>query len=64
MAGQAACCSRDELRSKIKSVEMNKNTAGSSAPKMSLKVRPLSVLRCHCTVGVGTPVAEAVNVAT
>ena len=37
MAGQAACCSRDEVRSKIKGVEQNKNTAGSSAPKMSLK---------------------------
>lgn len=37
MAGQAALLSREEVRSTIKSVECNKNTAGSSAPKMSGK---------------------------
>ena len=29
------------------------------APGMSLKVLPLSVLTCHCTVGVGEPLAAA-----
>src|SRR5271166_4710107 len=33
------------------------------APVMSLKVEPLSVLTCHCTVGVGLPLAAAVKVA-
>jgi hypothetical protein len=37
MAGQAALCSRDEVRSKIKAVEKNANTSGSKAPKMSGK---------------------------
>lgn len=37
MAGQSATMSRDEVRSKIKSVECNANTNGSKAPKMSLK---------------------------
>ena len=30
---------------------------------MSLKVAPPSVLTCHCTVGVGLPLAAAVKVA-
>ena len=33
------------------------------APAMSLKVEPPSVLTCHCTVGVGLPLAAAVKVA-
>ena len=33
------------------------------APGMSLKVEPPSVLTCHCTVGVGLPLAAAVKVA-
>ena len=33
------------------------------APEMLLKVTPPSVLPCHCTVGVGEPVAAAVKVA-
>ena len=33
------------------------------APAMSLKVVPPSVLTCHCTVGVGLPLAAAVKVA-
>ena len=31
------------------------------APLMALQVRPPSVLTCHCTVGVGLPLAAAVN---
>jgi hypothetical protein len=33
------------------------------APMMLLNVAPPSVLTCHCTVGVGEPVAAAVKVA-
>ena len=33
------------------------------APEMLLKVEPPSVLTCHCTVGVGLPLAAAVKVA-
>ena len=33
------------------------------APATLLKVAPPSVENCHCTVGVGVPVAAAVNVA-
>ena len=33
------------------------------APERLLKVAPPSVLTCHCTVGVGEPVAAAVKVA-
>src|SRR5213594_3307793 len=33
------------------------------APEMLPKVMPPSVLTCHCTVGVGEPVAAAVKVA-
>ena len=33
------------------------------APLMLLNVDPPSVLTCHCTVGVGLPLAAAVNVA-
>jgi hypothetical protein len=33
------------------------------APETLLNVTPPSVLTCHCTVGVGEPVAEAVKVA-
>jgi len=33
------------------------------APGRMLKVAPLFVLTCHCTVGVGEPVAAAVKVA-
>src|SRR5213594_3519011 len=33
------------------------------APERLLKVTPPSVLTCHCTVGVGEPVAAAVKVA-
>jgi hypothetical protein len=33
------------------------------APGMSLKVPPPFVLTCHCTVGLGVPLAAAVNVA-
>jgi hypothetical protein len=33
------------------------------APDTLLNVTPPSVLTCHCTVGVGLPVAAAVNVA-
>ena len=33
------------------------------APAMSLNVEPPSVLTCHCTVGVGLPLAAAVKVA-
>lgn len=36
MAGQAASMSREEVRSKIKSVECNKGSM-SKAPKMSMK---------------------------
>ena len=36
---------------------------GEVAPGMSLKVLPPSVLTCHCTVGVGLPLAAAVKVA-
>ena len=32
------------------------------APLMSVKVTPPSVLTCHCTVGVGVPLAAAVKV--
>ena len=32
------------------------------APVMSAKVTPPSVLTCHCTVGVGVPLAAAVKV--
>jgi len=39
MAGQAACESRDTVRSKIKSVEKNANIKGSSMPKMSGKTK-------------------------
>ena len=31
------------------------------APGMSLNVVPPSVLTCHCTVGAGVPVADALN---
>ncbi len=31
------------------------------APLMLLNVLPPSVLTCHCTVGVGVPLADAVN---
>jgi len=37
MAGQAAMETREQVRACIKSVECNKNTAGSSAPKQSFK---------------------------
>lgn len=37
MAGQSALLSREEVRSKIRAIECNKNTAGSKAPKMSGK---------------------------
>ena len=33
------------------------------APGISLQLVPLLVLTCHCTVGVGVPVADAVKVA-
>ena len=33
------------------------------APATLKKVAPLSVLNCHCTVGVGLPLAAAVNTA-
>src|SRR4051812_29275313 len=33
------------------------------APAMLVKVLPPSVLTCHCTVGVGVPLAAAVKVA-
>ena len=33
------------------------------APEMLLKVEPPLVLTCHCTVGVGLPLAAAVKVA-
>ena len=33
------------------------------APEMLLKVEPPSMLTCHCTVGVGLPLAAAVKVA-
>ena len=33
------------------------------APDRLLNVAPPSVLTCHCTVGVGFPLAAAVNVA-
>src|SRR6185437_141037 len=33
------------------------------APPMSVKVPPPSVLTCHCTVGAGVPLADAVKVA-
>ena len=33
------------------------------APATSLQLVPPSVLTCHCTVGVGVPVAAAVKVA-
>ena len=33
------------------------------APLMLLQVEPPSMLTCHCTVGVGLPVAAAVKVA-
>ena len=33
------------------------------APAMGVKVEPPSVLTCHCTVGVGLPLAAAVKVA-
>lgn len=36
MAGQAAHCSREEVRSKISAVETNKGS-GKSTPKMALK---------------------------
>src|SRR5258708_40096302 len=45
----------DEVVAKLRVVEV--------APGRMLKVAPLSVLTCHCTVGVGEPVAAAVNVA-
>ncbi len=31
------------------------------APGRSVNVAPLSVLTCHCTVGAGEPVADALN---
>src|SRR5687767_5492235 len=34
------------------------------APPMSLKFSPPSIDTCHCTVGVGEPLAAAVNVAS
>lgn len=37
MSGQAALEGREAVRAAIKAVECNKNTAGSSAPKMSGK---------------------------
>ena len=36
---------------------------GAIAPGMLANVTPLSVLTCHCTVGLGAPLAAAVNVA-
>ncbi len=36
MSGQAAACTRDEVRSAIKSVECDKGSEG-KAPKMSLE---------------------------
>ncbi len=45
----------DKVVVKLKVVEV--------APGRMLKVAPLSVLTCHCTVGVGEPVAAAVKVA-
>jgi hypothetical protein len=45
----------DKVVAKLKVVEV--------APGRMLKVVPLSVLTCHCTVGVGEPVAAAVKVA-
>ncbi len=33
------------------------------APETGLNVTPPSVLTCHCTVGVGEPVAAAVKIA-
>lgn len=37
MSGQAAACTRDEVRSVIKSVECNKGSEGKSGGKMSLE---------------------------
>ena len=34
------------------------------APAMSVKLAPPFALTCHCTVGVGLPVAAAVNLAS
>ena len=45
----------DEAVVKLRVVEV--------APETLLKVAPPSVLTCHCTVGVGEPVATAVKVA-
>jgi hypothetical protein len=45
----------DEALVKLKVVEV--------APETLPNVTPLSVLTCHCTVGVGEPVAAAVKVA-
>ena len=45
----------DEALAKLRVVEV--------APERLLNVAPASVLTCHCTVGVGEPVAAAVNVA-
>ena len=39
-----------------------KVSVGEVAPVMSAKVTPPSVLTCHCTVGVGVPLAAAVKV--
>ena len=47
----------DEAVVKLKVVEVE------VAPETLLKVAPPSVLTCHCTVGVGEPVAAAVKVA-
>ena len=33
------------------------------APAISAQVNPLSVLFCHCTVGVGIPIAVDVKIA-
>ena len=40
-----------------------KDSVGAVAPAILLKDAPPSVLSCHCTVGVGLPLAAAVNVA-
>ena len=39
-----------------------KVSVGEVAPVISVKVMPPSVLTCHCTVGVGVPLAAAVKV--
>jgi hypothetical protein len=45
----------DKVVAKLRVVEV--------APGRMLKVAPLSVLTCHCTVGVGEPVAATLKVA-